>query len=398
MRLGYFSPFLPHATGVADYSAKLLPHLGRLANVTLFTSRPVPAISPRRFSIRPLDSFLGPLHEGFDMCMYQMGNNVSFHADIYAVLLHYPGVTTLHDLNLHSFYGELLMGRGRKSSYTREMAYAHGLSGARHARRGHQGLTDYKVQGYPLVERVGNISLGVVVHSQYAKRFVAERCPNTPVEHINQPVATTGSPIPSREAKGRLGFDSDDLLLASFGYVSPNKRVDVALRAFASIRESFPNLRYVLVGKVVEGYDLRSMVNELGLGDVVRVVGYVDDDTFRAYLAATDVGINLRHPTSGETSATMLRLMAAGKPTLVSRVDAFVELPDDICMKIDLGPEEQSQVEEALQHLLGNRDLRRELGKKAVDYIRRECRPETVVANYVEFIRQILDKVQTDVL
>lgn len=395
MRIAYFSPLPPQATGTAEYSASLLRHLVHLAEVTVFTDgadRSDPTLR-QQFLIRDLGSFAGPLRERFDMCLYQMGNNLGFHEGIYATLLRYPGVTTLHDVNLHSFYGELLMKRGRVASYTREMAYAYGMAGVLHARQAHLGLKPYDVGRYPLFERIGHASLGIIVHSRYAQHLVAARCPNTPVTHINQPVSTNPAPMPVREAKARLGFGSDDLLLASFGYIAPSKRVDVALKAFAQIHKSVPNAHYVLVGKVVEGYDLAPISAELDLDEVVHIIGYVDTATFQTYLRATDIGINLRHPTNGETSATLLALMASGKPTLVSNVDAFVELPKATCVKVDLGPDEQAQIEALLLALIEDRDLRRQIGANAADYVRRECKPEAVAARYIRFVRQVLDEV-----
>jgi len=399
VRIAYFSPLPPQATGIAEYSANLLPHLARLAKVTVFTDeadKVDPALR-QHFLVRDLDRFAGPLRERFDVCLYQMGNNLHFHEGIYATLLRYPGVTTLHDVNLHSFYGELLMKRGRVAAYVREMAYAYGVAGAHHARQAQRGLTPYDIRRYPLCERVGRVSLGVIVHSQYARRLVAERCPDTSVEHINQPVPTSPDPITVQEAKTRLGFRPDDLLLTSFGYVAPSKRVDVALRAFAgvrkraTVRESVPNVHYAVVGKAIAGYDLSPLLAELDLDEAVRMVGYADDATFQAYLMATDIGLNLRYPTWGETSATLLALMAAGKPTLVSRVDAFTELPEAACVKIDLGPGEQAQIEALLLALIKDQELRQHIGANAANHIRRECNPEAVAARYIGFIQQVLD-------
>lgn len=395
MRIAYFSPLPPQATGVAEYSANLLPHLARLAEVAVFTDQ-ADKVNPalrQLASVRDLGSFAGPLRDRFDMCLYQMGNNLLFHEGIYATLRRYPGVTTLHDVNLHSFYGELLMKRGRVAAYTREMAYAYGVAGARHARQARMGLASYNIKRYPLFERIGHVSLGVVVHSQYARRLVADRCPNTPVAHISQPVPIDSDPMTIEEAKVHLDFRPDDLLLVSFGYVAPSKRVDVALRAFARIRKSFPNVYYALVGKIIEGYDLSPLLAELDLDEVVRIVGYADAATYQTYLIATDIGLNLRYPTLGETSATLLALMAAGKPTLVSRVDAFVELPEAACVKIEIGPCEQAQIEAVLLNLMGDQDLRRQIGAHAADYVRRECEPETIATRYIDFIRNVLDEV-----
>ncbi len=38
----------------------------------------------------------------------------------------------------------------------------------------------------------------------------------------------------------------------------------------------------------------------------------------------------LRHPTAGETSASLLRLLGAGRPTLVTATGSFAELPPTI--------------------------------------------------------------------
>jgi hypothetical protein len=129
------------------------------------------------------------------------------------------------------------------------------------------------------------------------------------------------------------------------------------------------------------------------LGEEVCLVGYADDAIFHTYLRAVDVGVNLRYPTHGETSATLLALMAAGKPVLVSRVDAFVELPDAACVKIDVGTEEQSQVETWLLALLEDRDMRCQIGRSALNYVQCECEPEAVAARYIDFIQQVLNEV-----
>ena len=54
LRLAYFSPMPPARSGIADYSADLLPALAERADVTLFSDGPVaPGGRPRR----PLDAF-----------------------------------------------------------------------------------------------------------------------------------------------------------------------------------------------------------------------------------------------------------------------------------------------------------------------------------------------------
>ena len=46
-------------------------------------------------------------------------------------------------------------------------------------------------------------------------------------------------------------------------------------------------------------------------------------------MAACDVLVNLRYPTMGETSGSVIRALGLAKPLLVSDVGWFSELPDD---------------------------------------------------------------------
>ncbi len=396
MKIAYFTPLPPQKSGIAIYNAQLLPYLSQFAELILFTDYPHEIDEPLRqhFTIRDTKQFAGPLAESFDICLYQMGNNVNYHRQIYKTLRRFPGIVTLHDTNLHSFYGELLMKQGQFAAYTREMAFAYGQIGLTHARRTRFERANYDVARFPLFERIVQKSLGVIVHNQYSKKLVTQRCPRKAVAHINLHQVPLAEQLPSQtDAKTQLGYQPDDILLASFGYVSPSKRVDVVLQALAKLKERLPlpRLRYALVGQQVEGYNLQSLLHQLGLENDVSLVGYADETLFQTYLAAVDIGINLRYPTHGETSSTLLALMAAAKPTLVSNLDAFAELPDDICLKIGIGPDEQAQIEDALTRLVSSVAERHGLGQQAIAFIRQECDPLGISQKYIAFIQQIIN-------
>jgi glycosyltransferase involved in cell wall biosynthesis len=395
VKIAYFSPLPPERTGIAAYSAMLMPALARLAGLTVYTNEPekAPENLAAQFPIRPISQFAGPLAAGVDMCLYQMGNNSQFHHDIYQVMRRYPGVVTLHDVNLHSFYGDLYVVPGRMAAYCREMAFDYGAAGVAYARGSARGEHPYNVEQFPLFGRVVRGNLGVIVHSQFAAAQIRERYPQAAlrVVPIVQAAPNPLSRISAVEAKTRLGYAPETILLAAFGYISANKRLDVVLRAFARLNGRFPHLRLALVGQVVEGYNLQSLCDELNLNnDQVRLVGYADEQTFAAYLAAADVGLNLRFPTLGESSATLLRLLALGKPVLVSAVDAFVELPETAVVHIPIGADEQDQVESRLAALIADPSARQEIGGQAAELVREQHVPERTAERYVEFLREAL--------
>ncbi|MCB8978086.1 MAG: glycosyltransferase family 4 protein [Ardenticatenaceae bacterium] len=395
MKIAHFSPLPPQKSGIASYSAYLLPYLAQFADLTLFTDQihQLDETLSQQFPIRESKSFAGPLAEGFDVSLYHMGNNAKYHSQIYELLCRYPGIVVLHDTNLHSFFGEYLMKQGQFAAYTREMAFAYGPTGLNHAQQAHFQRTPFDVKRFPLFERVVQKSLGIIVHNQYSKKLIERHCSRQTVAHIPHLMPPIDRLPAQAEAKALLGYRPDDILLASFGYVSPSKRIHVVLEALASLRSraSLPRVHYALVGQVVEGYNLQSLLQQLNLENVVSLVGYADETHFRSYLAAVDIAINLRYPTLGETSGTLMALMAAAKPLLVSNIDAFAELPDNICVKIGTGKDEQAEIEAALLRLIGNPAQRQELGQRAFTFASEVGNPLVIAQKQVEFVAKIIN-------
>src|SRR6202023_3385419 len=75
-----------------------------------------------------------------------------------------------------------------------------------------------------------------------------------------------------------------------------------------------------------------------GVAARVHVTGYLPFADFASAIAAADLCLNLRYPTAGETSASLLRVMAAGRAAVVSDYAQFAELPDSVAVKVPLEP------------------------------------------------------------
>jgi len=122
----------------------------------------------------------------------------------------------------------------------------------------------------------------------------------------------------------------------------------------------------------------------------VRITGRVDIQTFQSHMAAADVGINLRFPTAGETSASVIRLMGIGKPVIVSNVGWFAELPDDCCLKVDPGETEEETLLDYMEFLAANEGARQELGANARAYMEENHSLDGSAQGYMTFICEIL--------
>jgi glycosyltransferase involved in cell wall biosynthesis len=404
MKIAYFSPLPPLGSGIADYSAELLPFLVSAGgDLTLFVDDKVAPRLPAGADHLPIHGY-----RRFDrwlrahkdaVPLYHIGNNAEYHAYIYETLIRHPGVVVLHDYVLHHLVLSMTVARKDIRSYLAAMFGAYGDSGVRRAQ---EFLTGKPLDffSYPLVENVLDQALGVITHNRYVRRLVRRANPRLPVKQINMhfTIPSAVLPLPSREAvRAKLEL-SDRLVLASYGWITPQKQIDIALRAFARLLHDFPNALYLLVGQPSPEFDVEGLVATLGLGDAVRTTGRTSLRDFVHTMLATDVALNLRYPTAGETSASLIRLLGLGIPTLVTNVGGFADFPNDCCAKVDVNPFEEDTILAILRRLSGDEDFRQQLGENARKHILQMHAPERTAQDYLTFIDGVVSGMVPDVV
>ncbi|MDQ3706914.1 MAG: glycosyltransferase family 4 protein [Chloroflexota bacterium] len=399
MRLAFFSPLNPIQSGISDYSEELLLTLdgarvgGSTIDLDLFIDKgykPSNKDITRRFGVRQGRAF-GRVAGEYDSVVYQMGNSAA-HAYIYDALLKHPGVVVMHEFVLHHLRVWMTLNGGRRKEYLAIMERQYGAEGLDAARRVLLGQYPEALFNYPLSDEVIQAARGIIVHSRYMEGLVKGVRPDVPVS-----VVPMGVPLPPYiardEARARLGLDPDLFLVTSVGHLNPYKRVSATLRAFKALLMEVPNSAYLLIGSRSPNYDPTRQIEMLGLTERVRSTGYVSPQDFPYYLAASDVCLNLRYPTAGETSASLLRIMGAGVPVLVSRTGSFEELPDEAAGKVDVGEFEEELLLEYLLLLARRPDLREAMSVSARRYVAEHHTLEQAATGYLRFLSSLSRKV-----
>ncbi len=298
--------------------------------------------------------------------VYQFGNSPA-HAYMYDLALRRPGVIVLHDTVLHHLRLSMVARRGGVKRYVAEMASQYGEAGAQAASQVLQGRLPRALFEFPMSEGLIRSAKQVVVHSKFAADQVRSWVPSACVSVV--PMGIRLPPLIDRQsARLMLDLPQDVFILSSITAVNPYKRLDVVLRALSRVRKQTAVLMFI-AGNVSSHVPLRRWISVYGLGGIVEQMGFVDDRTARVLAAASDTLVNLRYPTAGETSASLLRLMAAGRPVLVSDAGSFRELPDDAVAKIPVDVLEEETVEAMLAALIADPDLARQLGANARRYV-----------------------------
>ncbi len=376
LRLAYFSPLPPARSGIADYSADLLPALAARADVTLFADGAGDVAGLPR---RPLEAFPAE-RAAHDLPLYHMGNS-AHHAAIYRMLRRFPGVTVLHDFYLHHLLADLTLGAGSFAAYAREMGYDLGQAAAPLLRDIRSGRAANPLYDVALNQRVIDSSLGLIVHSQTVAEWIRAVRPAARVVVVPQPIP----PNRAHSRRAQLALPAEALLVAAVGQVTAAKQLPLALRAFRRLLGFVPEARFLLVGEVLPEVDLDGVIAELGIEEQVIRLDYVESlDAFNDWAATADVVLNLRYPTLGETSAAALRVMAAGRALVVFDHGWYGELPDDAAIKVP--PLDEEALLLALLELAGDPARRAALGAAAAEYVAKRCDPAAVAEVYVEFM------------
>lgn len=394
MRLAYFSPLPPVRSGIADYSAELLPELAKGAEITVFVDQPREPSPGLPYRIEQSVHFNEINRDRpFDLCLYQQGNN-QYHEFVYGQALQTPGMLVLHEYCLHHLIVWMTLGRGDEEGYWKEMFHAYGRLGARLAEtRARSISSEYQQFLTPLNYRLVNRSLGVVVHSDYAASRLERLGPEIQVEqiphHLSRSVGIVEE-LGQRECRLSLGLPEDAFIVCSQGFMTPPKRLPVVLAAFKRLLKLVPNARYVIVGEDHWQWKIAPLVEDLGLRNQVRLTGYVTERDFFRYLKASDVLVNLRYPTAGETSGTLIRGLGVGKPVIVSDYGQFRDLPDNVCLRVTPGADEERELADRLQTLAYRPLLREHLGRRAADWVREECAIERSAELYLDFAGRLI--------
>lgn len=357
MTVGFHSPLPPSPTGVADYAAVLLTELRRLGEVKV-----------------------GARHA--DVHLYHIGNN-RLHWSMYQQALKQPGVVVLHDAVLN----HLLLGKLAREAYLEEFAYNYG----EWSRPAAAALWDGRTRSagaeayfrHPMLRRIAERSMGVVVHNPAAARMVKEHAPEARVYEIphlwRQPPATSESE--RMRLRQRLGIPGRSFVFGVFGYLRETKRLPAILRAFRRVRNRGIDVVLLVAGRFASRDLEWSLEPELGGEGVVRT-GWIDAARFEKLLGVVDAGINLRYPAAGETSGVAIRLMGAAKPVILSDSEETSRFPPGTCLKVMQGIAEEDELEHDMVLLASERELAADTGNRAAAHIRAIHTAEAAAASY----------------
>ncbi|UBU62133.1 glycosyltransferase [Acidithiobacillus ferrooxidans] len=392
-RLAYVSPLPAAKSGIADYSAELLPELARHYDIDLIVEQDEAVTAPwvlansRQRSVAWFEQH----SQDYDRILYHFGNS-HFHQHMFGLLERHPGMVVLHDFFLSGVIAWVLEGVD-PGIWVRTLRRAHGWNALvdRYTMKDPVEVS-YK---YPCNWDVVQRAFGLIVHSHHSRHlaeqwYALNNATNwAQIPLLRAPVADVESK--RKVARIELGLDNDDFLICSFGLLSQSKLNHRLLEAWKLSRLAREKrCRLVFIGDFPAteyGEELRQTLEMPGFKGRVHVTGWATEETYRRYLAAADLAVQLRTLSRGETSAAVLDCMNYGVATIVNANGSLADLPSD-CVHMLSDNFETEELVRAIEALWHNATTRRAIGMRAAEYIRNHHNPRLCADQYVQFIEE----------
>jgi glycosyltransferase involved in cell wall biosynthesis len=393
MRLAWFTPLPPTRSGIAAYSAELVPRLAAAHHIDCFSEA------------NAGDFLWKAGRDPYDLVVYQLGN-APCHDFMWGYLAAYPGLVVLHDARLHQARAHDLLKQERFDDYRREFWYDHPAA--------QRDFVEYAVAGlggpiyycWPMLRVVMRTARHIAVHNPRVAADLREEYPGATVDAIHlgtPPFELHTKAVDAARARVRAGFGVPDeaILFAAFGKMTAEKRIGAILRAFRSIAAERADVHLLLAGDTSEYPAVEGDWLSADAASRVHVSGYIPDAEIGDHLAASDACLNLRWPTALETSAAWVQCLAAGRPTVISDLAHLVDIPtldprsrrvsppdaEPVAIAIDLLDEDESLVL-AMRALAGDRDLRESLGRAGHAYWQTHHSIDVMVRDYEHLIER----------
>jgi glycosyltransferase involved in cell wall biosynthesis len=167
--------------------------------------------------------------------------------------------------------------------------------------------------------------------------------------------------VPAVNLREKLGLNKN-AVVGSIGRLEPRKGHDLLIQAMRELCIRVPSARLLIAGHDPWGYGatLRGLIDRLGLGEKVRLVGFQTDVV--SFLNALDVFAFASN--SEGFGQVLVEAMAAGKPVVANEVPPLTEIVvnQETGLLVETG--NPTLFADALYRLLSNRVDQQQMGAR----------------------------------
>lgn len=188
--------------------------------------------------------------------------------------------------------------------------------------------------------------------------------------------------------RAKLDIEATDRLVLTVCRLARDKNIETLIHASAKVLQQDRHVKFVIVGDGPEYCHLLNLVHVLDLDERVRFIGRVASTEMPTYYAASDVSVL---PSLYESfGLVVLEAMAAGKPVIASNIGAIPEIVDDQMTGFLFPPRDVDRLTDLLFNILGDNDLRNEMGMRGKKKVQEQFSWERVLDRYLAVYERVI--------
>jgi len=176
--------------------------------------------------------------------------------------------------------------------------------------------------------------------------------------------------------------------LACVGRLIATKRFDLAIEAVDMLRKEYPSIFLSIAGEGPYEGILKRKVEDLGLKNHVRFLGYLKD--MRKIYEMAKIFVLLSE-TEGSPVA-LIEAMAFSLPIIVTSVGAVPEMVENGKHALIIAPNDLASLTKSIRYIMSNQKSSEALGKAAREKFLANFNSETMAGAYLEQYQTVLHK------
>lgn len=327
LRVGVATPWTPQPSGIADFSAAIFTELAKSVDLTVYTTSDAvvtPDLAIEQRLVEEIFEDPEAVEDSHDVVVTVIGNS-HFHLPFVQVQEVIEAVTVAHDTRMVEFYLALRGPGGAEQLMLR--------TADEDAPDSISPALDDQVNDMRLLQNAGlwevaRRARSLVLHTpgalQRIERETGVEATVLPFAHYRGGIPETITPELRSAARDRLGIgwtDPEVIHLATFGYVDVRtKLTDMVVEAAGWLTQWGHRIALHVVGAASPEQERELLVRAQTWGlDFFEVTGFQTEGQFQDWLAAVDLGIQLRVSPLLGVSGPLSDLAAFGTPAVASR-------------------------------------------------------------------------------
>jgi len=190
------------------------------------------------------------------------------------------------------------------------------------------------------------------------------------------------NPALRQKLRNQFGFNETNVVLINVSALERRKGVWRVVQAMARLRPKFPHLRYFILGEGQDERELRKLVDELQLDDVVIFGGTTQQ--LESFYNMADVFVML--PDAEGNSIACHEAMSCQLPVIVSNTGGFVEsVPPAAGMLVN--PDNIEQIDTELSRVIADPLVRSVCGQSGRSHILQNYSWDKIAERFLQTVQ-----------